>query len=72
MDSSTDSDSDSKLDGYIVLCRTFHIAPTRTQVPAPYFCTGLESEFEPVSGNVNEPFLRPTLATHLKFIMIMK
>ena len=72
MDSSTGSDSDSKLDGYIVLCRTFHIAQTRTQTPTPYFCTGQESEFQSVSGNVNEPFLRPTLATHLKFIMIMK
>ena len=55
-----DSDSDSELDGYIVLCRTFHIAQTRTQTPTPYFCTGQESEFQSVSGNVNEPFLRPT------------
>ena len=31
-DSGMDSDSDSKPDGYIVLCRTFHIAQTRTQV----------------------------------------
>ena len=33
-----DSDSDSKPNGYIVLCRTFHIAQTGTQIPTPYFC----------------------------------
>ena len=52
-DSGTDSDSDSKPGGYIVLCRTFHIAQTWTLIPTPYFCTGQESES--VSGNVNEP-----------------
>ena len=59
MDSGTDSDSDSKPDGYIVLCRTFHIAQTRTWIPIPYFCTGQESESESVPqsvyGNINEP-----------------
>ena len=32
-----DSDSDSKLDGFIVLYRTFHIAQTWTQIPTLYF-----------------------------------
>ena len=58
-DSGTESDSDSKPDGYIVLCRTFHIAQTRTRIPTPYFSIGQESESEPVaesiSGHVNEP-----------------
>ena len=56
-DSRRDSDSDSKLDDYIVLCRTFHIAQTCTQIPTPYFCVGQASESESVSGNVNEPLL---------------
>ena len=55
----TNSDLDSKPDGYIVLCRKFHIAQTRTRIPTLYFCTGQESESdsvpESVSGNVNEP-----------------
>ena len=56
-DSGTDSDSDFKPDGYIVLCRTFHIAQTHTWISTPYFCTGQESKSEsvPVSGNINEP-----------------
>ena len=45
-DSDTKSDSDSKPNGYIVLCKTFHIAQTR-------ICFGQQSES--VSGNVNEP-----------------
>ena len=53
------SDSDSKPDGHIVLCRTFHIAKTQTQIP-------IESKSESVSGNVNEPldsvFCSPLLA----------
>ena len=53
----TNSDSDSKANGYIVICRTFHIAQTR--IPTPYFCIGQESKSESVpesiSGNVNEP-----------------
>ena len=57
--SGTDSDSDSKLDGYIELCRTFHIAQTLTWIPTPCFCVGLESGSESVpesvSDNVNEP-----------------
>ena len=38
----TDSDSysDSKPYGYIVLCGTYHIAPTRTRIPTPDFCMG--------------------------------
>ena len=52
----TDSDSESKANGYIVVCRTFHIAQTWTQIPSPYFCVGQESESESVpesiSGNV--------------------
>ena len=58
MDSGKDSDWDSKLDGYIVLCRTFHIAQIQNRIPTPYFfCIGQESESVPesVSGNVNEP-----------------
>ena len=47
------TDSDSKLDGYIVLCRTFHIAQTWTQTFTPCFCVGQASES--ISGNVNEP-----------------
>ena len=60
MDSGEDSDSDSKPDGYIVQCRTVHIAQTRTQtqIPTPYFCIGQESESksvsESISGNENE------------------
>ena len=58
-ESGTDSDLDSKPKGYIVLCRTFHIVQTWTQIPTLYFCTGQESESESVSesvsGNVNEP-----------------
>ena len=54
-----DLDFDSKLDGYIVLCRTFHIAQIVTWIPTPYFCVGQESENESipefVSGNENEP-----------------
>ena len=50
-DAGTDSDSDSKPNGYIVLCRTFHI--TWTRIPTSYFCVGQESKS--VSGNVNEP-----------------
>ena len=52
------SDSDSKPDGYIVLCRTFHIVQTRTPVPTVHFCTGQESVSdcvpESISGSVNE------------------
>ena len=55
-DSETDLETDSKPRGYIVLCRTFHIAQTRTQIPTLYFCIGQESESESVpvseSGNV--------------------
>ena len=36
-ESGTDSDLDSKPKGYIVLCRTFHIVQTWTQIPALYF-----------------------------------
>ena len=45
-DSDTDTNSDSNYtpNGYIVLCRTFHIAETRTQIPTPYFCVGQESQ----------------------------
>ena len=28
--------------GYIVLCRTFHIAWTWARIPTPYFCVGQE------------------------------
>ena len=35
--SGTHSDSDSKLDGYILLCRPFHIAQARTRIPTPCF-----------------------------------
>ena len=34
-DSDTDWGLDSKPDGYIVLCRTFHIAQTQTHIPTP-------------------------------------
>ena len=42
-DSGTDSNLDSKPDGYIVLCRIFHIAETWTRIPTTYFCVGQES-----------------------------
>ena len=53
----TDSEIDSKLNGYIVLCRTFYIAHTRTEIPTPYFCIEQESESVPVSesGKVFKP-----------------
>ena len=44
----TDLNSDPKPDSYIVLCRTFHIAQTRNQIPTPNFCIGQESESESV------------------------
>ena len=60
-----DSDSDSKPDGYIVLCRTFHIAQTWTSIPTPYFCIGQESEsesvLESISDNINEPLNSKTV-----------
>ena len=59
MDSETHSETNSKPNGYIVLCRTFHIAPSLTLIPTPYFCIGQESESESVpiceSGNVFKP-----------------
>ena len=58
-DSGTDSDSDSKPNGYIVLCKTFHIAQTLTWIPTRYSYIGQESESESVPesvpDNVNEP-----------------
>ena len=39
-DSGADSVSDSKPDGNIVLCRTFHFAQTWTRIPTIYFCVG--------------------------------
>ena len=51
MDLSVNLDSDSKLDGYIVLCRTVHIAQTRTRIPTPYFCKGEESESESIRSS---------------------
>ena len=47
-DSGSDPDSDPKLHGYIVLCRTFHTAQTWTQIPTPYCCEGRESQSESV------------------------
>ena len=55
-DSGTDSDSDSKPDGYIVLCKTCSHAQTRTRIPTPYYCVEQESESIPKSGNVFKPF----------------
>ena len=56
----SDTDLDSKTNGYIVPCRTFHIAQTRIRIPTPYFCIGqeFESEYVPVSesGIVFKPF----------------
>ena len=57
-DMDTNSDSDSKPNSYIVLCRTFHIAWTRSRIPTHYFCTGQESESESVPESVNEPLVR--------------
>ena len=58
-DSGTESDSDSKPDGYIVLCRTCTHCTDLNLDPTPYFCIEQESESESVpesiSGNVNEP-----------------
>ena len=54
-----DSDLDSKPNGYIVLCRTFHIGQTQTQIPTRYFCIGLElkslSVPDSISDNVTDP-----------------
>ena len=49
------SDSDSKLDGYIVqyCTETASVAQTQTWIPTPYFCIGQESESVP--GNVKVP-----------------
>ena len=44
----TESEMNSKPDGYIVLCRTFLIAQTRTQIPTRYFRIGQEFESESV------------------------
>ena len=56
-DSGTDSGLDSKLNGYIALCRTCSLC-TDSDLD-PYFCIGQESEFvsisESVCGNINEP-----------------
>ena len=53
----TDLETNSKPDGYIVICRTFHIAQTQSRIPTPYFCIGQESESVPVSesGSVFKP-----------------
>ena len=53
----TYSETYSKPNGYIVLCKTFHITKTRTRIPTPYFCIGQESESVPVSksGDVFKP-----------------
>ena len=56
-DTDTDSNLDSKPNGYIVQYRTFHIAWTWTLIPTLYFCKGQESEPESVSSNVNDPLL---------------
>ena len=45
----SDSDSNWHLNGYIVLCRTFHIAWSQIQIPIPTTGMGLESK----SGSVN-------------------
>ena len=42
----SDTDSDCKPNGYIVLTRTFHTAQSQIQIPTP---TGMESE----CGSVN-------------------
>ena len=55
-DSDINSGSVSKPDGYIVLCRTFHIARTWTRIPTLYFCVGQESKSKSISSNVNEPW----------------
>ena len=59
-DSGTDSDLDSKPDGYIVLCRTCSHCTDSDSDLYFYFCIGQESRsksvFDSVSDNVNEPF----------------
>ena len=63
-----DSDSDSKPDGYIALCRKYiHMVQTRTRIPTPHFLMGQESEFESVSesGNVTKPLHTNLLCSHL-------
>ena len=35
-----ESEIDSKPNGYIVVCRTFHIAQTQTRIPSSYFYIG--------------------------------
>ena len=50
-----DSDSDSKPSGYIALCRSFHIAHIRFRFQSKLPTTGMGSESESVSHNVNEP-----------------
>ena len=55
--SGTDLESDSQLDGYFGLYRTFHIAQTRTQIPTSYLCTGHESESQSEPESVSEYIL---------------
>ena len=73
-DSGIDWDSDSKVND-IVLCRTFHIAPIRNQIPIPHFCTGqeAESEFIPesVSGNINVPLKESLNTTRFMWLQII-
>ena len=45
------SETDSKPNDYFVLCRTFHIAQSRTGIPTIYFCVGQESKSAPVSDS---------------------
>ena len=58
-DSGADSDSDSKLDGYIVLCRTRSHCTDSDSDPYSLFLYRQESESESVPesifGNINEP-----------------
>ena len=49
-DLETDSNSDSKPNGYIALCRSFHIARSQIQIP---IIIGSESGSDSESGSVN-------------------
>ena len=63
------SDSDCKPNGHTVLCRTFHTAQTKIQIPIPGM--GLELGSESVSAfvNVNNPLQRPRPIQWLQYPM---
>ena len=63
-----------KPNGYIVLCRPFHIAWTQTRIATLYFCKGQESESVPesVSGNENEQLLIHHFVRYIWMVLVKK